>query len=199
VTNEEYDMICSRIALAVLAALTILILTAPADARRATKAPSAAAPVSDVAAVPAYPMTSATAVAREKRASRGRGRVLTDSNGNPVEITHQRAAQSIDDRADPRPAAWCAWWLRRHLHIARSAFPPYQYNMARAFAKIGTPAPKGCTGCVAVFSRGRGGHVGIVEGWDPGGNPIILSGNFNGRVGTAPHPASRLLALRWVS
>jgi len=45
----------SRIALAVLAAATILTLTAPADARRATKAHAGAMPVFDVAAVPAYP------------------------------------------------------------------------------------------------------------------------------------------------
>ncbi len=104
-----------------------------------------------------------------------------------------------DSQSDPRPRAWCAWWLRRHLNIARSAFPPYQYNLARAFAKIGTPAHKGCTKCIAIFSRGKGGHVGIVESWDANGNPVILSGNFNGRVDTAPHPVNRLLALRWVS
>ncbi len=84
----------SQITLAVLAAATILILTTTADARKSTRMYQNvhSAPVFDVAAQPAYPTTSSTAVAREKRASRGRGRVLTDSNGNPVEITRQRAS-----------------------------------------------------------------------------------------------------------
>lgn len=106
---------------------------------------------------------------------------------------------TIDSKPDPRPGYWCAWWLRRHLNIARSQFPKYQYNLARAFATLGTAAAKGCVGCIAVFRRGSGGHVGLVESWDANGNPVILSGNFNGRVATYAHPASRLIALRWVS
>jgi len=110
---------------------------------------------------------------------------------------HHHETRSIDTRPDPRPSLWCAWWLRRYLHIPRSAFPDGAYNMARAFAHIGRPAPRGCTDCIAVFSRGRrGGHVGLVKSWDHG-NPVILSGNFNGRVAVAAHPASRLIALRY--
>ncbi len=119
--------------------------------------------------------------------------------GGPVQRATGHATRSnfAYDRADPRPSLWCAWWLRRKLGIPRTAFPNGSYNQARAFARIGTPAPKGCTDCIAVFSRGRGGHVGLVERWDANGNPVILSGNFNGRVDTAPHPARRLIALRW--
>ena len=115
-----------------------------------------------------------------------------------IQSRRTRRAGYEDTGGDPRPAAWCAWWLRRYLHIPKSAFPPYQYNWARAFAGLGQPAPKGCTGCVAVFSRGKGGHVGLVESWDANGNPVILSGNFNGRVDTAPHSLKKLIALRWI-
>lgn len=111
---------------------------------------------------------------------------------------HYRHHYTVNVNAsDPRPRQWCAWWLRRYLHIPRSAFPRNQYNLARAFARIGSPAPHGCTGCIAVFSRGRGGHVGLVKSWDANGNPVILSGNFNGRVGIGAHPKRRLIALRW--
>lgn len=134
------------------------------------------------------------------------GQCLQDNNGRTVcpgsiERTGglSRVTARYAERGDPRPSAWCAWWLRRKLGIPKSAFPPYQYNLARAFAKLGSPAPKGCVNCIGIFSRGRGGHVGIVEGWDANGNPVLLSGNFNGGVGVAPHPASRLIALRWLS
>ena len=104
---------------------------------------------------------------------------------------------TTESKADPRPRAWCAWWLRRYLNISRSAFRPWEWNLARGFLYIGSPAPRGCTGCIAVFSRGRGGHVGLVKNWDANGNPVILSGNYVGRVATAAHPASRLIGLRW--
>jgi uncharacterized protein (TIGR02594 family) len=110
-----------------------------------------------------------------------------------TQVSHRATAEG----PDPRPAAWCAWWLRRYLGIAKSAFPRGAYNLARSFASIGRPAQKGCTGCIAVFSRGRGGHVGLVESWDANGNPVILSGNFNHGVGVGAHPAKRLIALRW--
>lgn len=117
----------------------------------------------------------------------------------PMGRRHIVPTNGYDVAGDPRPSAWCAWWLRRYLHIPKSAFPPYEYNLARSFAKIGSPAPQGCTNCIAVFSRGRGGHVGLVESWDANGNPVILSGNFNGTVATASHSAHRLIALRWWS
>jgi len=56
--------------------------------------------------------------------------------------------------------------------------------------------PYCCVGCVAVLTRGkRGGHVGIVKDWQ-GGNPVIVSGNHNGRVGVGVYAAHRLVALR---
>ena len=112
-------------------------------------------------------------------------------------IAIQSQTQSIEERADPRPGAWCAWWLRRYLGIARSAFRPWEWNLARGFLYIGTPAPLGCTGCIAIFSRGHGGHVGLVKNWDANGNPVILSGNYGGRVAVAAHSARRLIGLRW--
>jgi uncharacterized protein (TIGR02594 family) len=109
----------------------------------------------------------------------------------------QAIEREVSYGSDPRPGYWCAWWLRRHMGIPRTAFRPYEYNLARGFLYIGTPATRGCIGCIAVFARGHGGHVGLVEAWDANGNPIILSGNFNGHVDTAPHPKGRLIGLRW--
>ena len=116
---------------------------------------------------------------------------------SPALARHHQKFSNEYSQNDPRPHAWCAWWLRRFLHIPKNLFPNGEYNLARAFAKIGTPAPSNCTECIAVFSRGGGGHVGLVKSWDANGNPVILSGNFNGSVGVAPHSKKRLLALRW--
>lgn len=51
-------------------------------------------------------------------------------------------------------------------------------------------------GVVAVMRRGKGGHVGIVSGFDPKGNPIIISGNHNRVVGEGVYPRGRIYA--WV-
>lgn len=67
---------------------------------------------------------------------------------------------------------------------------------AKSWASAGRPAARGCVGCVAVLTRGRyGGHVGVVKGWS-GGNPIIVSGNHNRRVGIGEYSARRIVALR---
>ena len=49
-------------------------------------------------------------------------------------------------------------------------------------------------GAVAVMGRGRGGHVGIVSGFDGAGNPIIISGNHNRRVAETVYPKGRVIA-----
>lgn len=48
-------------------------------------------------------------------------------------------------------------------------------------------------GAVAVLSRGRGGHVGLVKGVDPNGNPIVESFKYYGSVGEAVYPKRRVL------
>jgi uncharacterized protein (TIGR02594 family) len=50
-------------------------------------------------------------------------------------------------------------------------------------------------GAIAVMSRGkRGGHVGVVSGFDKSGNPIVISGNHGGRVAEAVYPRGRIYA-----
>lgn len=73
--------------------------------------------------------------------------------------------------------------------------------VARNWGHVGSPASKGCVGCVAVFSRGkRGGHVGIVKGYTEGGKPIVYS-YANRRLGwtTSEYNLGRVIAYREVS
>jgi formylmethanofuran dehydrogenase subunit C len=45
------------------------------------------------------------------------------------------------------------------------------------------------------MTRGpNGGHVGVVSGIHPSGNPIIISGNHNRRVGVGIYPRGRIYA-----
>jgi uncharacterized protein (TIGR02594 family) len=67
-------------------------------------------------------------------------------------------------------------------------------NLARAYARYGTHVSGPEVGAIAVMGRRGGGHVGVVSGIDPNGNPIIVSGNHNHTVAESVYPASRIIA-----
>ena len=69
---------------------------------------------------------------------------------------------------------------------------------AISYASRGTKAQHGCVNCVAVTTRRGGAHVGVVSGYDESGNPIIVSGNHNRRVGIATYDKRRVIAYRYI-
>ena len=69
---------------------------------------------------------------------------------------------------------------------------------AVSYASRGSPAPYGCTNCVAVTSRKGGGHVGIVKGYDSKGNPILVSGNHSHKVGIGTYSKTSVIAYRYL-
>lgn len=71
-------------------------------------------------------------------------------------------------------------------------------RLAKSYLSYGSPASKGCVGCIAVMGRKGGGHVGVVSGYK-GGNPIIISGNYSRKVKEAVVSASRIIAYRSTS
>ena len=79
--------------------------------------------------------------------------------------------------------------LERHI--------PTYFPLARSWAKVGTKLNNPAYGCIVVFSRGSGGHVGIVVGRDRRGNLMVLGGNQSDQVSIAPFDKSRVLGYRW--
>jgi uncharacterized protein (TIGR02594 family) len=67
-------------------------------------------------------------------------------------------------------------------------------NLARAYAHYGQRVSGPQVGAIAVMGRHGGGHVGVVSGVDPNGNPIIVSGNHNHTVAESVYPAGRISA-----
>lgn len=67
-------------------------------------------------------------------------------------------------------------------------------NLARAYASYGTRISGPQVGAIAVMRRKGGGHVGVVSGIDPNGNPIIVSGNHNNTVAETVYPRGRIIA-----
>lgn len=92
-----------------------------------------------------------------------------------------------------RSSLWCARFM--NMVLERSGHKGTGSDMARSFAGYGQRISGPQVGAIAVMSRGRrGGHVGIVSGIDPKGNPIVISGNHGHRVAEATYSRGRVYA-----
>ena len=90
-----------------------------------------------------------------------------------------------------RSRLWCGAFmdlvLRRTGHAGGGL-------VAKSYANYGRRVSGPQVGAIAVMARKGGGHVGVVSGVDPNGNPIIVSGNHNRTVAETVYPARRILA-----
>ncbi len=88
---------------------------------------------------------------------------------------------------------WCARFM--NFVLAKTGYAGTNSDAAKSFAYYGRRVSEPRIGAIAVLTRGKnGGHVGIVTGIDKGGNPIILSGNHNKRVGEGVYNRARVIA-----
>lgn len=92
-----------------------------------------------------------------------------------------------------RKRLWCATFM--NLVLAKVGYAGTNSDAAKSFAYYGRRISEPKVGAIAVLTRGkRGGHVGVVSGIDPSGNPIIISGNHNKTVGEGVYARSRVIA-----
>jgi uncharacterized protein (TIGR02594 family) len=101
------------------------------------------------------------------------------------------ARKYIGTNPTGRGSLWCGAFmdmvLRRTGHSGGG-------NLAMGYAHYGTRVSGPQVGAIAVMGRHGGGHVGVVTGVDPNGNPIVLSGNHNRKVEEAVYPRGRIVA-----
>lgn len=101
------------------------------------------------------------------------------------------ARKYIGTNPTGRGSLWCGAFmdlvLKRTGHAGGG-------NLASGYARYGTHVSAPQVGAIAVMGRRGGGHVGVVSGVDPNGNPIIVSGNHNHTVAESVYPAGRISA-----
>lgn len=101
------------------------------------------------------------------------------------------ARKYIGTNPTGRGSLWCGAFmdliLKRTGHAGGG-------NLAKAYASYGTRVRGPQVGAIAVIGRRGGGHVGVVSGVDPNGNPIVVSGNHNHTVAESVYPAGRISA-----
>ena len=105
----------------------------------------------------------------------------------------REARKYIGTNPTARTRLWCATFM--NLVLAKVGYAGTNSDAARSFATYGRRISEPRIGAIAVLTRGRnGGHVGVVSGIDPHGNPVIISGNHGHRVGEGVYPRSRVIA-----
>jgi uncharacterized protein (TIGR02594 family) len=90
-----------------------------------------------------------------------------------------------------RRSLWCGAFMDK---VLRETGHKGGGNLAKGYLRYGHRVSGPRVGAIAVMGRKGGGHVGVVSGVDPNGNPIIVSGNHNHTVAESVYPRSRIIA-----
>ena len=93
---------------------------------------------------------------------------------------------------------WCGVFVAACMDTAGIALPKY-WMRAKAWADWGSRLSAPVAGCIVVFERQGGGHVGFVVGRTAKGNLMVLGGNQGNRVSIAPFDRARAVAYVWPS
>lgn len=90
---------------------------------------------------------------------------------------------------------WCAAFVGGCLEAvglrsSRSA-------LAKSYQSWGVTLISPTLGCIVVFQRDGGGHVGFVVGYDAKNRLMVLGGNQGDKVSIAPFDRARVIGYRW--
>lgn len=91
---------------------------------------------------------------------------------------------------------WCGVFAAAIMQQAGYERPKAWYR-AKSWLDYGTPLQKPERGCIVVYDRKGGGHVGFVTAKDQAGRIYTLGGNQGNAVSEVPFDPSRILGFRW--
>ena len=91
---------------------------------------------------------------------------------------------------------WCGTFVGHCLQAAGRDIAKEWYR-AKAWVNGATRLAKPAYGCIVVFERQGGGHVGFVVGQDKQGILMVLGGNQGDAVNIKPFAKSRAVAYLW--
>lgn len=93
---------------------------------------------------------------------------------------------------------WCGTFAAACV-TAAGIQPPKDWFRAKSWLSLPVVILRPAYGCIVVFSREGGGHVGFVVGRDQHGNLMVLGGNQGDAVNIRPFPTHRVIGYRWPS
>ena len=121
---------------------------------------------------------------------------LSEIPGKSTAPTIARWLRELRAWWDSDEVPWCGTFVAAVMREAGIDLPRHWYR-ARAWLDWGMPIYEPAPGCVVVYERAGGGHVGFVVGRDERGRLMTLGGNQSNRVSIAPFDPSRVLGYRW--
>lgn len=96
-------------------------------------------------------------------------------------------------RDDETP--WCGVFVAHCIKTAGYDLPKHWYR-AKDWLNWGVKVSTPLYGCVVIFERQSGGHVGFVVGKDKKGRLMVLGGNQGDKVSIAPFDPARVSGYR---
>lgn len=91
---------------------------------------------------------------------------------------------------------WCGTFVAACLRESGLPVAKHWYR-AKDWLNWGNSLAEPILGCIVVYERTGGGHVGFVVGRDVLGRIVTLGGNQGNKVSIAPFDAVRVLGYRW--
>jgi len=91
---------------------------------------------------------------------------------------------------------WCGVFVAQCMAAMGFKLPRF-WMRAKAWADWGIDIKRPAYGCIVVFDRKGGGHVGLVAGIDKQGRLMVLGGNQGDQVSIKPFTHDRVVAYRW--
>lgn len=120
-------------------------------------------------------------------------REIPGVNHHPLILAMWKAIKRGGIRDDETP--WCAAFVGfclENVGIVSSRF-----ESARSYLTWGQRLDKPVHGCVVVFTREGGGHVGFLVGVTRDGRLLVLGGNQGNEVSIRSFPRARVTGYRW--
>lgn len=90
---------------------------------------------------------------------------------------------------------WCAAFVGAMLE--RVGIQSTRFESARSYLTWGTELREPVPGCIVVFTRDGGGHVGFVVGQNENRDLLVLGGNQSDAVNIRAFQRSRVTGYRW--
>lgn len=120
-------------------------------------------------------------------------REIPGVNHHPLIVRMWKAIKRGGIKDDETP--WCAAFVGfclENVGIASSRF-----ESARSYLTWGQKLDGPVFGCIVVFTRNGGGHVGFVTGRHFDGRLLVLGGNQGNEVNIRAFPTDRVSGYRW--